>query len=71
MTLEKFLETKPMTQAAFADLVGVKQATINRYIRSERFPSPEMIRKIEEATNFKVKVMDWFPKGVKKQDQAA
>ena len=62
MTLAKFLENSPLSEAAFAEKIGVKQATVNRYINGKRFPSPVMIQRIEEATKGKVKVMDWFPK---------
>lgn len=62
MTLEKYLENSPLSEAAFAELIGVKQATVNRYVNGKRFPSPVMIQRIEKASKGKVKVMDWFPK---------
>lgn len=49
-----------MSHAAFGALVDVAQATINRYVRGDRFPSPEMIRKIHQVTGGKVTVADWY-----------
>lgn len=60
MTLQDFIKANDMTHASFGALVGVAQATINRYVRGERFPSPDMIRKIEAATEGKVCVADWY-----------
>lgn len=62
MKLEKYLENTSMSEATFAELIGVKQATVNRYINGKRFPSPVMIQRIERASKGKVKVMDWFPR---------
>lgn len=62
MTLEQYL-SKPdrkISHASFGESVGVTQATINRYVRGERFPSPDMIRKIQDATNGSVTVSDWY-----------
>lgn len=61
MKLQDFIKSNDgMTHASFGALVGVTQATINRYVRGERFPSPDMIRKIEAATSGKVSVIDWY-----------
>lgn len=62
MTLNEFIKSREMTQESFGKLVGVPQATINRYVRGERFPSPVMIRKIEAATEGLVAVTDWYAK---------
>lgn len=79
MTLEQYLKkhNPKISHRAFADLVGVTQATINRYVRNERFPSPEMISKIQLATKGAVKVADWYstakskPKSRAKAGEAA
>lgn len=60
MTLAQYLDEKSLMETAFAELIGVKQATINRYINKKRFPSPDVIRKVEAATKGKVRVSDWF-----------
>lgn len=64
MKLAAYLTTKSLTQAAFASLVNVSQATINRYVTDERFPDPEMIERIAVATNRKVTFADWHEQAV-------
>lgn len=59
MKLATYLANKPMTQAAFAALIKVSQATVNRYVTDERFPDPEMIERIATATGRKVTFADW------------
>lgn len=59
MRLETYLQTIEQTEAAFARALGVSQVTINRYVRNERFPDPEMIERISKATHSKVAVTDW------------
>lgn len=75
MKLASYLTTKPLTQAAFASLINVSQATINRYVSNERFPDPEMIERIAKATGYKVTVADWHEQAVEarksKTDAAA
>lgn len=62
MTLKQYIDaqTPKLSHAAFGAKIGVTQATINRYVRGDRFPSPEMIRKIHDATGGKVGVADWY-----------
>ncbi len=60
MKLGTFIKSRDMSHEAFGKIVGVTQATINRYVRGERFPSPEMIRKIQDATEGSVTVADWY-----------
>ncbi len=60
MQLGTFIKQRELTHEAFGRIVGVTQATINRYVRGERFPSPEMIRKINVATEGAVTVSDWY-----------
>lgn len=60
MKIGTFIKSREMSHEAFGKIVGVTQATINRYVRGERFPSPEMIRKIHEATEGAVSVADWY-----------
>ncbi|MBD9455991.1 helix-turn-helix domain-containing protein [Rhizobium sp. RHZ02] len=59
MTLNDFLNTEPKTShAAFADLIGVTQATVSRYLAGDRFPPPAVMRKIFLATSGKVTAND-------------
>lgn len=73
MTLEQYL-SKPdrkISHASFGESVGVTQATINRYVRGERFPSPEMIAKIQSATGGEVTVTDWYSAAQKRASSEA
>lgn len=60
MTLNDFLNSKDprMSHAAFADLIGSTQATVSRYLNGDRFPPPETIRRIVQATKGKVTADD-------------
>lgn len=60
MTLEQYITENELTHEAFGKLVGAPQATINRYVRGKRFPTRDMIRRIEDATAGKVSVADWY-----------
>lgn len=60
MKLATYLSTKDITETAFAESLDVKQATINRYVRNERFPDPLMIARIAAATKNAVTVADWY-----------
>lgn len=60
MKLAAYLSKIGIKEPAFAVTIGVAQATVNRYVRGERFPSPEMIARIDAATNHKVTVADWY-----------
>lgn len=59
MKLAKYLETKNLTQTAFAAKVGVTQVAMNRYVRGERTPSVEIIAAIHKATKGAVTLNDW------------
>lgn len=60
MKLATYLSTMGIKETAFAASLGVGQATINRYVRDDRFPSPEMIARIDAATDHQVTVTDWY-----------
>lgn len=60
MKLETYLSKQGISETAFAATVGVKQPTINRYVRDQRFPDPEMIERIAKATGGRVTVGDWY-----------
>lgn len=53
MTLDEYFKKQDpkVSHADFAKRIGVTQAAISRYVNGERFPSPELIRKIHEATD--------------------
>lgn len=60
MTLEQYITENGLTHEAFGKLVGAPQATINRYVNQKRFPTRDMIKRIETATDGKVSVADWY-----------
>jgi predicted transcriptional regulator len=60
MTLAEFLASKPMTEAAFAELIGVSQPTVHRYITRKRFPDRDTILRIEAVTEGTVRPADWY-----------
>lgn len=60
MKLEAYLTKNKISQTEFAALIGVTQVTVNRYVKGERFPAPEMIERILKASNKKVAVADWY-----------
>lgn len=60
MTLRRYLSCNAITQADFACDLGVTQATISRYVRGERFPSPDTIKAIHRATDGNVSIADWY-----------
>jgi transcriptional regulator with XRE-family HTH domain len=50
MTLSEYLAANNLTQTEFAARVGVKQATIARYARGERFPRLKHLAAIQKET---------------------
>lgn len=60
--LGTYLKDKGLSHEAFAKEVEATQATITRYVRGDRFPTPQMIVKIAKATNGEVSASDWYEK---------
>lgn len=60
MTLEDYLtrSDRKISYTDFGERIGVSQAAVSRYVSGARFPSPEIIRKIHDATNGLVTVTD-------------
>lgn len=60
MTLDEYFRTQDpkISHADFAKKIGVEQAAVSRYVNGKRFPTPEIIRKIDEATNSAVTAND-------------
>lgn len=59
MTLRQYLNEQQLSERAFAEKIGVKQATVNRYCAG-RVPQPEVMRKITEITSGQVTANDFF-----------
>jgi len=60
MKLAAYLSENNLTETAFAQVVGVSQVTINRYIQGKRFPDPGIIIRIEAVTGGRVAPADWY-----------
>lgn len=58
MTLATYLNTSKVSQAAFAERVGVKQPTVNRWVNGQK-PSWEAAALIEKETGGAVPVAVW------------
>ena len=59
MELRAYLKAKTLSEAAFADLIGVKQSAVNRYCRGDRVPKPDVMREIMRVTKGKVTANDF------------
>jgi transcriptional regulator with XRE-family HTH domain len=59
MRLSDWLQSKGLTQFAFAKLVDVSPATICKILNGERSPSKRLIRKIQQVTLDRVAWEDW------------
>jgi transcriptional regulator with XRE-family HTH domain len=57
--LASFIKTKGMTQASFAESVGITQSTLSKLCAGPKGPSLETALAIERETGGKVAVADW------------
>lgn len=71
MKLKTYLDERAETETAFAQRAGFKQATINRYVRGERFPDAEAIERIAAATDGSVSVLDWHQQELERRAEMA
>ncbi|WP_173931363.1 helix-turn-helix transcriptional regulator [Chelativorans sp. Marseille-P2723] len=74
MRLKVYLEEHGISGAAFARMIGTHQVNVHRYMHGQRFPSPQIIAKIDRATKGKVTVRDWYEQaqeGLCKKESAA
>lgn len=60
MNLREYLETYKITQAEFADLIGVEQSTISNWVMGIRKPRPKYAEIIVKKTNKKVGYADLY-----------
>lgn len=60
MQLRQYLSENNLTAKSFSDLLGVSEFTVGKWVRGERIPRPEVMRKIAEVTNGKVRADDFF-----------
>jgi transcriptional regulator with XRE-family HTH domain len=50
MKLDRYLELTKQTRADFAQLVGVTEVSLSRYITGNRIPRPSLLKKIAQAS---------------------
>lgn len=60
MTLKEYLAHKEISEGTFAEMIGVKQATVNRYVNGARTPKQQFLRAIAKATGGKVTANDFM-----------
>ena len=62
MTLTDYLTDRQITEAVFADLIGVDQSTVNR-LRKGQVPSKQIMSRISAVTGGQVRADDFFGLG--------
>jgi predicted transcriptional regulator len=60
MTLKEYLSEQGLTESAFAELLGISQAAVNRYCNGIRTPQRMKLRAIVKATKGKVTANDFM-----------
>ena len=60
MTLDRFLASQEITRAAFAARIGVSRVTLQRYLAGDRFPRPDVLRRIATVTEGAVTANDFI-----------
>jgi predicted transcriptional regulator len=50
-----------ISQTRFAALIGVRQATVSRYISGTKIPSTTVVLKIRDLSKGAVALDDWVP----------
>ncbi len=62
MNLNDWIKTKNLTTSQFAEMLGVSQPTVSRWINGVLFPSRKSIAAIIKTTNGEVSANDIFGK---------
>jgi predicted transcriptional regulator len=60
MTLKEYLADQGLTESAFAEMLGISQAAVNRYCNGIRTPQRITLRAIAKATAGKVTANDFM-----------
>ena len=60
MKLNHYLTDHGLTKSEFAQLIGVQEETVRRYIAGDRRPTRKVMEKIALATACKVTANDFF-----------
>jgi transcriptional regulator with XRE-family HTH domain len=66
MKLIDYMKQNKLTQNKFAHKSGLTRSTICRLLKSERFPTPDTMNKIELATLGQVTANDFLKQAQKK-----
>lgn len=59
MELQEYLKKRNLTTEQFAKLIAVSQGAVSRYATGKRFPSRDILRRIDAATKGKVRANDF------------
>ncbi len=59
MKLATYLEMNGLTQAAFAEAIGVSVFAVGKYVRAERVPRPQILARIRAQTGGEVTANDF------------
>jgi transcriptional regulator with XRE-family HTH domain len=69
MRLGEYLRSAEISQTRFAAQIGVRQATISRYVSGEQVPSTPIVLKIRALSKGAVALDDWVPeKKIRRRD---
>ena len=60
MFLKDYLKTNNISQNRFAKKCGVDKSSMSRIVQGKRFPRPEILNRIELATDGEVKANDFM-----------
>lgn len=60
MHLLDFLKNENLSQYDFADLIGVSQPAVGRYVNGERIPEGPIMKRIFDKTKGKVTANDFY-----------
>ena len=71
MKLDEYLSSKKITDAAFGELIGRQQSSVNRLRRGETKPDWKTIERIVEITNGAVTPNDFLGSDGHSKDRGA
>jgi len=66
MKLKDYLKSKSIKPEVFADQIGYSRGALLKWVSGERFPRPDAIMRIHEATKGKVTANDFASQQVQR-----
>lgn len=60
MQLQSYLEEQKIRHDDFAEMLGVSEASVNRYANGKRIPAPPVMKKIAKVTKDNVTANDFY-----------